>query len=285
MTAVGFVLIPIGFCAAVFLSFQPVLVKPRGKVRVYDWDEHDFGVLTYSYLGYIGLLISLPYLLTIVPINNEWLSSWNKHSFEEIFSNNWNLLFLVIGIVIIPFLLILLSGMLARLFKGRKSIRPLHCSNCRSSLKKLKPKQISSYLEPPENTANQIGSTCFEGWHCPNCDSILGRSYINVRAYISSLSSFSLCNNCDEVTVKKVASVILKESTELEEGKSVDTYQCYHCSHEYSNYYSIPRKTSTLNNGSQCGGDGGHYGGDGGNSGGDCGNSGGDCGSSGGGGC
>ncbi|MBR8836969.1 MAG: hypothetical protein DSM106950_23930 [Stigonema ocellatum SAG 48.90 = DSM 106950] len=65
-----------------------------------------------------------------------------------------------------------------------------------------------------------------------------------------------MCSKCNEVTVKKVSET-LKEPTESEEGEGVDIYRCCHCSHEYRNYYSIPRKTSTSDDGGY-GDDSGH---------------------------
>ncbi len=156
--------------------------------------------------------------------------------------------------------------------RKRKSIRSFHCAKCQQQMKQLDSISLLSHLKEPESVAQNLGSVVFEGWECPRCRPKLIAQGINIRAYVVDTNKFSICPNCQELTVTSEEKITL-EATELNEGSTLITDKCQCCSYGNVTEKTIPRISRDSDSGggggdSGGGGDGGGGGGSGGDGGG-----------------
>ncbi|WP_254012447.1 TPM domain-containing protein, partial [Limnofasciculus baicalensis] len=124
--------------------------------------------------------------------------------------------------------------------RKRRSIRPLHCAKCQQQMKQLDSISLLSHLREPESVAQNLGSVVFEGWECSRCRPKLIAQGINIRAYVVDTNKFSICPNCQELTVTSKEKITL-EATELKEGSKLITDTCQCCSYGKVTEKIIPR--------------------------------------------
>jgi uncharacterized membrane protein YgcG len=153
-------------------------------------------------------------------------------------------------------------------YRKTRSIRPLHCNKCQQPLTQLDSASLLSHLRDAEFVAQAIGSIVVEGWECSKCRPKLIAQGINLRAYVLDSKKFSLCPNCEELTVTRTEEILVN-ATEYSEGKKQISDECQCCSYHNVTEKIIPRISSSS------GGGGGGDSGGGGCGGGGCGGGGG----------
>lgn len=131
----------------------------------------------------------------------------------------------------------------------------VHCVNCKQRMEKLDSTSLLSYLRPPEQVSQNVGSTRFEGWHCSNCHPYLTRQGLHLRAYVLKPDCFSHCPNCQEFIVKR-QSQILTDATESSVGERLVIEKCMYCSYVKERVEEIPRLSSYSSDGSYSDGGG-----------------------------
>ncbi|AFY81780.1 TPM domain-containing protein [Oscillatoria acuminata] len=143
---------------------------------------------------------------------------------------------------------------------------PVKCQKCQTPLIKLNSESLSDRFTPPQQVAQRLGSTRFEGWHCPHCypdDS----SRFHLRRYLLNPNRFSECPHCHEFTMILVEEKTLRKATYERGGIRQIVYECQCCNYREDNQKKIPRLTRDSSS-SYGGGYGGTYGGGGGGGGG-----------------
>ncbi|RUT08939.1 hypothetical protein DSM106972_009920 [Dulcicalothrix desertica PCC 7102] len=145
------------------------------------------------------------------------------------------------------------------------------CSECGQSMEKVDPQSLISYLNPPEQVAQELRSVRFDGWRCPKCHPEIPPTAIHIRAYVLNYRKFLNCPNCQELTVQRRYKTI-KPATISKKGEESVTEKCNCCSYSHTTIQVIPSRGSNDSNGYTDGGTGGgSYGDSGGFGGGDCG--------------
>lgn len=221
------------------LAFKPVWVHPAQRLRIKGIKNYDFSVyLAFSVFGLLTLY-STVFLLALDP------SELSEISGSTDFRGK--LIFVAIGGFYIFFQALMFSlflGMIEKFFVfnfGMKySIRPFRCQKCMGKLKKIR--LSGDLLTDQERVASQIRSIFFEAWHCPQCFSALSYDSMHLRAYLNESKKFRLCSECDEITMVKKFSRILKRSTTKQEGKMLIVYVCQYCDEEEEKMEVIPRE-------------------------------------------
>lgn len=136
---------------------------------------------------------------------------------------------LIVIIVVISRPLLLAPEGSSRIFASQKDIAP-QCAVCKQWMEKLDLQSLESYLSPPEQVAQKLGSVSFDGWRCPKCHSNLTVKGIHVRAYVIKDKKFTTCPTCKELTVER-ESQVLQSVTKIQEGKRLIIEKCHCCSY------------------------------------------------------
>lgn len=158
----------------------------------------------------------------------------------------------------------------SRVYDGTKN-GAAKCSECGQQMQKLDEKSLVSYLNQPEQVAQNLGSVSFEGWRCPQCYPEVPATGIHLRAYVLNNRKFINCPNCEELTVQRKYKII-KPATIAKKGEESVTEKCNCCTYSHTTIHPIPKIGQYSSNGSTDGGiGGGSWGDSGGFGGGDCG--------------
>ncbi|MGL5193352.1 MAG: hypothetical protein ACRC8Y_07080, partial [Chroococcales cyanobacterium] len=136
------------------------------------------------------------------------------------------------------------------------------CQKCENPLIQLNPTHLSDRFTPPQQVAKRLGSTRFEGWHCPHCYPDDSSSF-HLRRYLLNPNRFSECPHCHEFTMILVEQKTLRKATYERGGIRQMVYECQSCHHREDTQQKLPRLTSDSSS-SYGGGYGGNYGGGGG---------------------
>lgn len=147
------------------------------------------------------------------------------------------------------------------------------CPTCQQPMTKIDSTILQPYLSKPQQTAQNLGSVNFEGWHCVNCY-LQQHSLKEVHLERNRLSSSRLryCPVCQEFTVTHTSKII-KPATVFSEGRSLEIDSCNCCSYQKETEKTInklppppppPTKSSSSNIWINSGGGGGGYSGGGG---------------------
>ncbi|WP_261234763.1 TPM domain-containing protein [Laspinema olomoucense] len=214
-------------------------------------------VLTFIFLSFWSLLI----ISIAEPIyyGISYTISLPLSSFAEVtglFLFIWVLVSIAVSYIVSPWII-------AR-FRAKL---PVKCQKCQTPLIKLNPDILCDRFTPPQQVAQQLGSTRFEGWHCSQCypdDS----SNFHLRRYLLNQHRFSECPHCQEFTMIVVEQKTLQQATYETEGILQLFYECQSCNYREDNQQKIPRLTHNTSSsygggysGGSSGGGGGDFGG------------------------
>ncbi|MCT7986099.1 TPM domain-containing protein [Laspinema sp. A4] len=146
---------------------------------------------------------------------------------------------------------------------------PVKCQKCEIPLTKLKRDILCDRFTPPQQVAQRLGSTRFEGWHCSHCYPNDSSSF-HLRRYLLNQHRFSECPHCQEFTMIVVEQNTLQQATYQQGGILQIIYECQSCNYREDNEQKTPRLTrhSSSGYGGSYGGGGGSFGGGGGGGGG-----------------
>ena len=116
------------------------------------------------------------------------------------------------------------------------------CERCQQIMTGLSEDILSDRLTKPQQVAQQLGSTRFEGWHCSQCYSKHPHQF-NLRRYILNKHRFNECPTCQEFTVIITNNITLTPATYSHSGLRQITYECQSCNYRKDEQRKIPRKT------------------------------------------
>ncbi|WP_261250388.1 TPM domain-containing protein [Laspinema olomoucense] len=173
-------------------------------------------------------------------------------------------LFLFIWLLISSLVTYVVSPGIIALFRAKL---PVKCQKCQTPLIKLNRDILCDRFTPPQQVAQRLGSTRFEGWHCSQCypdDS----SNFHLRRYLLNQHRFSECPHCQEFTMIVVEEKILEPATYEKQGILQLIYECQSCNYREDNEQKIPRLTHNTSSSYGGGYSGGSSGGGGGGGGG-----------------
>lgn len=135
-------------------------------------------------------------------------------------------------------------------FKPSTLTRQRCCATCQHPLQVVEAAELSDRLSPAQKTAQQLGSTAYEGWVCPHCTgSVRDRlgspppetlSDIHLIAYEQPSNGYSRCPSCHELTVKQTLKT-LKEATYQHEGQVHCLEECQCCAYQQESVNTVPR--------------------------------------------
>ncbi|MCT7958473.1 TPM domain-containing protein [Laspinema palackyanum] len=163
-------------------------------------------------------------------------------------------LFLFIWVLVSSLITYVVSPWIIALFRFNL---PVKCQKCETPLIKLNQNILCDRFTPPQQVAQRLGSTRFEGWHCSQCypdDS----STFHLRRYLLNQHRFSECPHCQEFTMIVVEQKTLQRATYEKGGILQIIYECQSCNYREDTQQKIPRLTNDSSSGY-----GGSYGGGG----------------------
>ncbi|MDY6939697.1 MAG: TPM domain-containing protein [Cyanobacteriota bacterium] len=123
---------------------------------------------------------------------------------------------------------------------------PVHCQNCRHPMVEISPDVLSARLRPPQQTARQLNSVDFVGWHCGECYPT-SPSTFHLRGYINPFTSYEHCPRCQEKTMGR-SSTIVRPPTYSNSGMRRITFECHHCHYTTHRHETVPRLVSSHGN-------------------------------------
>jgi uncharacterized protein len=238
---------------------QPLSLEPHGRSLVIGRFDNRITQLQ----GWIYILVfSLCLALILTPIAASsgilWqgfgIGSLPFFSFLELTGFSlvfWGLVSLLFTYIVSPRILALFQSKI-----------PGKCQKCETPLIQLNPTHLSDRFNPPQQIAQRLGSTRFEGWHCPHCYPDDSSSF-HLRRYLLNPDRFSECPHCQEFTMIVVEQKTLRKATYEQGGIRQIVYECQCCNYREDNQKKIPRLTHDSSS-SYGGGYGGNYGGGGG---------------------
>lgn len=206
---------------AIGLFFMPAFVCPTGVV---ENPEHDSILMTALFTSAISAS------LTIALYVSNQFNLFYMFSFLV-----WLMIFSTVLLLELSFIKFL---SLVRARSRGRSLRLMHCDNCRQQLHRL---NTSVYLSRQEKVAAQIRSVQFEVWHCSNCYPEAERDSILRYRYVNPPERFKQCQNCQELTLTQTSSIVSKAATTYEEGQRVTIQTCRCCARQEKNVECIPR--------------------------------------------
>jgi uncharacterized protein len=118
--------------------------------------------------------------------------------------------------------------------------RRLYCNQCKHLLKPLEDSEINSHLTPPERAAQQLGSVQFTGVFCATCHPEPSIGDVHILSYETQLSNVTHCPICQELTVTRQVSQIVKQPTWNQPGKQWIAEDCHCCDRHEEILENIP---------------------------------------------
>lgn len=233
------------------LAFKPVIASPIDNLRIKGVDKHDENIhiafFTFS-------------LFILFPIWQRFLAyllEFGKFGF--ILMLPMGLLVIVLSTLILEFLMVwIVKRIISKEVKDRRSIRLFCCENCNKNLERSN--SLVDFLNEKEQITSRIGSITFEAWYCRQCCTEVSRNFIHLRSYINESTNFHLCRDCDEITMTRTSSEVIKEATTTNTGEQLVIYTCQYCNRTEEKIEIIPREQESGGGGGD-GGDGGDGGG------------------------
>ncbi len=205
------------------------------------------------------LLLGL-FSVLIIPIGGNILSAISQTLFMPWPSfREFSGLFLFLCVLVSSLVSYVISPWIIAQFLAKVLV---NCRKCQTPLLQINPESLSDRFNPPQQVAQRLGSTRFEGWHCSHCypdDS----SPFHLRRYLLNQERFSECPHCQEFTMIVIEQQTLKKATYERGGILQIVYECQSCHHREDTQKKIPRLTHDRSS-SYNGGYGGDYGGGGG---------------------
>ncbi len=117
--------------------------------------------------------------------------------------------------------------------------RKVYCKQCSEPMEEVEAKEIEPLLTQPQKVAQEIGSTKFKGWECPNC------SLDNMHLLILQFHKASICPTCEELTVTKIRTETIKRATQYSSGTLRTWKQCQCCDYATTTDEMIPQLSRT----------------------------------------
>lgn len=114
-----------------------------------------------------------------------------------------------------------------------RRIRSVRCRVCYKPMTQLLQDVVRSQMNQPEQVAQSLGSVRVDGWKCMNCHPKLTDSGIHLRTCILDSYQFSLCPNCQELTVTSTRTLLQSSTPEQpDQYKIIEQCQCCDYCHE-----------------------------------------------------
>ncbi|WP_264321246.1 TPM domain-containing protein [Zarconia navalis] len=120
--------------------------------------------------------------------------------------------------------------------EAKASVR---CQTCRHPMTELPPDILSARLTLPQQTAQDLNSVEFTGWHCSHCQARLPQGKFHLRAYVNPLTAYQECPQCRERTVERLSSIV-EQPTYSQHGQRCTRWECYCCNYKTQEYAAIP---------------------------------------------
>lgn len=102
-----------------------------------------------------------------------------------------------------------------------------HCAKCRNLMQEIGRDTLEANLNKPQRVAEQIRSSAYRGWSCPDCLEHKRVERFHLRTYRLS-SEYDLCPNCDEFTLKSTV-YVLQPASVLADGIQRTVQECVCC--------------------------------------------------------
>jgi uncharacterized protein len=129
------------------------------------------------------------------------------------------------------------------------------CVKCKKPMQLVNERLVRENLTKAERTAEDIGSTIFEGWRCVNCNP----QGMHIRACEQNTPHFTMCPHCHQLTVTRGNYQIIKQASFLEDGMLTIPYDCQCCKYHRDEEQVIPSTWSSSSSSSSS--SGGSFGG------------------------
>ena len=234
-------------CAAVgiCLAFKPVWVHPVQRLRIKGIDDHDLIVYFAFLLCGLLTLLSTIFLVNPKPFDLSEITDPMDFLGALLSATISIVVFVAVFVGVLVFFLVTLVRLVKKIilfeFRRKNSIRSFYCYRCMKRLKRIR--LSDDFLTETERVAWRLKSIFFESWYCSRCFPIINYGSIHLRAYINESKKFCICSECDEITMIKTSSRIIKRSTTKEEGKRLVIYTCQYCGEEEEKIEVIPKKS------------------------------------------
>jgi uncharacterized protein len=116
------------------------------------------------------------------------------------------------------------------------------CEECNHILTEISEDFLRDRFTGPQQVAQQLNSTRFEGWNCSQCYPNQP-SQFHLRRYILNKHRFRECPTCQEFTAIITNNITLTPATYTHSGVRQITYECQSCNYRTDEQRKIPRKT------------------------------------------
>lgn len=137
----------------------------------------------------------------------------------------------------------------------KQRIRPVVCSHCGSSMRRLSEAEEDRYLNFGQQAEERVKSIDYDVWHCNVCE------HNTILAYTAQHTKYKKCPQCGAKTYLRVSDHILTPPTTLTPGSGEHVYQCAHCGFNKAVRYIIPIIVAAASGGKGGSGFGGGFGG------------------------
>ena len=125
--------------------------------------------------------------------------------------------------------------------------RPRYCPVDGGKMVRLNEQMEDFHLDSGQQAEERLKSKDYDVWDCPACD------HVTVEGYKGWFSRMGACRSCDYRTLEGDTTTLVHATTLSTGLKRID-YHCHHCSDQYSETKTIPRKSETSSSGGSFGG-------------------------------
>lgn len=141
----------------------------------------------------------------------------------------------------------LMAGVLAKVRIAMYRARPRFCPNDGSRMPRLDEISDDAHLELGQQTEERLSSVDYDVYRCDSC------GHVEIEAWKNWFRRLKLCPSCGYRTLNSNTTVTEHATTTSTGRRRVD-YNCANCSHSYTEYQTIPRKSDSNSRSSFSGG-------------------------------
>lgn len=118
----------------------------------------------------------------------------------------------------------------------------LRCEDCEAGMRLMAPAALAQKLRQPEQVAQELESTDYEGWQCPNCSLTDHPGGFNLHLFSWAIdpATYKLCPTCDALTMTEKTETTTAATIEAP-GEELITKICACCNLVISETQEIPQ--------------------------------------------
>lgn len=124
----------------------------------------------------------------------------------------------------------------ALLFRRYLRNRPRHCDLCGRQMARLSETSDDAYLAHGQTVEESLNSRDYDVWYCKHDDHVM------IEGYRNWFSGYAACPDCGFRTLHSQRTV-LEAATTSQSGRARVDYDCRNCTHQHTEYVTIPRKS------------------------------------------